>query len=274
MTDARAQFIARAVLVVAGLVLFVGGGARFAIGLALKPMEVDLGSGRSLIGAAVALFQIVSACAMFWSGRLADRLDVTRVLAGGTAIAALGMGAMAFAREPWQVLLLYGVVFAIGNGMASVIPVGVLVTRHFPKRAGLASAIALAGLGLGQLVMMYALTPVLAAVGWRSVFGWLGVVHIAIVPIVIAVVGQSRQALDKASEASARSDSATAEPPLAVTSMMAAMKTRRFGLLLAVYALCGFEDFFVSTHIVALAQDRGVERSWQASCWHSWGLRH
>jgi len=27
---------------------------------------------------------------------------------------------------------------------------------------------------------------------------------------------------------------------------------------LAVYAICGFDDFFVSTHVVAFAQDRGV----------------
>jgi hypothetical protein len=35
-------------------------------------------------------------------------------------------------------LVLYGVIFAIGNGAASVIPVGVMVTRTFPNRTGLA----------------------------------------------------------------------------------------------------------------------------------------
>ena len=42
-------------------------------------------------------------------------------------------------------------------------------------------------------------------------------------------------------------------------SIAEAAKTRRFWLLLAVYGLCGFEDFFVSTHIVAFAQDRGAD---------------
>jgi predicted MFS family arabinose efflux permease len=29
-------------------------------------------------------------------------------------------------------------------------------------------------------------------------------------------------------------------------------------VLLAIYAICGFDDFFVSTHVVAYAQDRGI----------------
>jgi predicted MFS family arabinose efflux permease len=42
-------------------------------------------------------------------------------------------------------------------------------------------------------------------------------------------------------------------------SVAAAARTRRFWLLLLVYAFCGFGDFFVSTHVVAFAQDRGID---------------
>ncbi|MEJ2624313.1 MAG: MFS transporter [Pseudolabrys sp.] len=38
----------------------------------------------------------------------------------------------------------------------------------------------------------------------------------------------------------------------------AAARARQFSLLLGIYAICGFGDFFVSTHVVALAEDRGV----------------
>jgi predicted MFS family arabinose efflux permease len=30
-------------------------------------------------------------------------------------------------------------------------------------------------------------------------------------------------------------------------------------MLLVIYAICGFDDFFVATHVVAFAQDRGVD---------------
>src|SRR5690242_11559275 len=37
-----------------------------------------------------------------------------------------------------------------------------------------------------------------------------------------------------------------------------AARTGHFWLLLAIYAICGLDDFFVTTHVAAFAQDRGV----------------
>jgi predicted MFS family arabinose efflux permease len=37
------------------------------------------------------------------------------------------------------------------------------------------------------------------------------------------------------------------------------VRTPRFWLLLSIYAICGLDDFFVGTHVVAFAQDRGVD---------------
>src|SRR6516164_1589916 len=115
---------ARALVLAAGfLVLFVGGGARFGIGLTLKPMAEDLSWGRGELGLAVALFQLVSASCMFVSGSLADRISLRRLFAGGLMIAAAGIGLMSLVTVPWHALALYGVLFAIGNGTASIIPV-------------------------------------------------------------------------------------------------------------------------------------------------------
>ncbi|NNF79290.1 MAG: MFS transporter, partial [Rhizobiales bacterium] len=37
-----------------------------------------------------------------------------------------------------------------------------------------------------------------------------------------------------------------------------AARGKQFWLLIFVYAVCGFQDFFIATHIVAFAQDNGV----------------
>src|SRR3954469_14793174 len=97
-----------ALILAAGfLLLFVSGGARFAIGLTLKPMVEEFGWGRSELGDAVGLFQIVSAICMFVSGRLIDRMSLRAVLQGGIAISALGIGLMSLVSAPWHALLLY-----------------------------------------------------------------------------------------------------------------------------------------------------------------------
>lgn len=227
------------------LVLFIGGGARFAIGLTLKPVVEHFNWDRSDLGLAVAAFQVVSAITMFLAGYLADRTGPRPILIGGMLISALGIGWMGSIAAPWHALVLYGVIFAIGNGAASVIPVGVMVTRTFPDRTGLANAVVVSGLSLGQLVMIGSLAAVLVTMSWQSVFVLLGIAHLAVVPIIFWGIPKST-----AGQSSSR--------PADGMGVAEASRTRQFWLLLAVYAICGFDDFFVSTHLVAFAQDRGL----------------
>jgi len=234
------------VLGAAFCVLFIGGGARFAIGLTLRSVVEEFGWGRSELGIAVALFQVVSAACMYVAGRLADRTSPRLVLGGGLAIAGVGIGLMSLMAAPWHALIFYGVVFAIGHGAASLIPVGVMVTRAFPRRTGLANAVVSSGMSVGQLVVIAALAAVLIAIGWRSVFFAFGIAHLALAPLLLLAMpaggGGGTQAAADAGLDTRR-----------------AAHTRQFWLLLGVYALCGLDDFFVSTHVVAFAQDRGLD---------------
>src|SRR6185295_2805375 len=156
------------------LVLFIGGGARFAIGLTFKPMVDEFGWARGELGLAVGAYMLVSALATFIAGRLADRLSPRVLLIGGMVVGGIGIGLMSLVSQPWHALALYGVVFAIGNGVASLVIVGVVVMRIYPGRAGLANALAISGMSVGQLVMIAALAPVLVHIGWRWVFIWIG----------------------------------------------------------------------------------------------------
>jgi predicted MFS family arabinose efflux permease len=228
------------------LILFLGGGARFAIGLTLKPMVGELGWARGEIGVAVLAYLVVSAFATYLAGRLADRTGPSLLLNAGVVVSGVGIGLMCLIAEPWQVVLLYGVVFALGNGMASIAPVGVMVTRAFPGRTGFANSAVIAGMCVGQLLMIAALTAVLAQIGWRSVFVWLGIAHVVVLPFLLLALPR-------------RLEQRAAATQHGGLSVCEAIATRRFWLLLAVYAICGFDDFFVSTHVVAFAQDRGVD---------------
>jgi predicted MFS family arabinose efflux permease len=238
----------RSLALLAGfLVLFVGGGSRYAIGLTLKPMVDQFGWVRADIGSAVATFQIISAMCMFAAGRLADRMSVRVVLGSGVAIAGMGIGLMRYVSAPWHTLVLYGIVFGIGNGIASIIPVGVMITRAFPSRTGFANALVGAGASAGQLVIIAGMAAVLVAVGWPTVFVCLGLAHFALLPIIVSGAPSGRP--DSALHVTSHDDS----------GVRAAAATPQFWLLLAIYGICGFNDFFVSTHVVAFAQDRGVD---------------
>jgi predicted MFS family arabinose efflux permease len=228
------------------LVLLIGGGARFAIGLTFKPMVDEFGWARGELGLAVGAYMLVSAVVTFLTGRLADRFSPRALLVVGMVIGGAGIGLMSLVSQPWHALALYGVVFAIGNGAASLVIVGVIVMRIYPGRAGLANAVAISGMSVGQLLMIAVLASVLVQIGWRSVFVWIGIAHLALLPLLIALPGQGGA-------------QAAGEAPRASLSLREASRSRQFWLLLGVYAICGMDDFFVTTHVVAFAQDRGID---------------
>ena len=234
------------VILIAGfLVVFVGGGARFAIGLTLKPMVDDLGWTRGELGIAVGVYFVVSALATFIAGRIADRASPRVLLNAGVTVSAIGIGLMSLVSQPWHPVLFYGVLFAFGNGATSLVPVGVMVTRAFATRTGLVNSVIASGVSVGQLVIIAALAVVLASIGWRSIFLLLAAVQLALVPLLLFTL-----------PAHAAQRIATA--PAEGMSVAQALRMPKLWLLLAIYAICGLDDFFVATHVVAFAQDRGV----------------
>src|SRR3954447_6363038 len=227
------------------LVLLIGGGARFAIGLTFKPMVDEFGWARGELGLAVALYMVVSAFATFLAGRLADRLSPRALLTGGMIVGGIGIALMSLVSQPGHALVLYALVFAIGNGAASLVIVGVIVMRAYPGRAGIANAVAISGMSVGQLLMIAILAPVPVQIGWRWVFIWIGLAHLMLLPFLFALPG--REGEGRKGEASRVG-----------MSLREAARTRQFWLLLAVYAICGLDDFFVTTHVAAFAQDHGL----------------
>src|SRR5258705_10807355 len=86
------------------LVLLIGGGARFAIGLTFRPMVDEFGWARGELGLAVGAYMLVSAVATFVAGRLAGRLSPRAPLVGGSAIRGAAPGPMSPGTQPWDPL--------------------------------------------------------------------------------------------------------------------------------------------------------------------------
>ena len=241
MTHATA---ARFVLATCFLVLLFNGGARFAIGLLLPPMEEELAWTRSELSLNVTVFMVLSASVLLFVGVLVDRVGAGTVLGVGVLLCALGLGSMSLVEHPWQALLLYGVVFALGSAGTSVTPVGVLLSRWYPHRLGMANSIAISGMGLGQLLVISALAAQLAHIGWRGSYLALGAATlVCILPVVLIARRTASPAPDTGKE---------------VATLREALASRRLWVLLVIYAICGFQDFLIATHVVAFAVDEGV----------------
>ena len=237
-------------------VLFFSGGSRFAFGLMLKPMSEDLDVSRSTLSLAVTTFMVVSALALPFTGRLVDRWSLKGTIGVAAVLGGIGIGLMGQVDAPWQVFIVYGVVYALGNAGTSVSPVTVMISRWFPNRRGIASSGAVAGNAVGQLVIVMALAAVLVSLDWRWSFTVLGIANLAVlVPLVYLAVR------DRPPEDDARPNSPTARaitPPDSALSLGRTLTSPQLALLVAIYMICGFQDFFVTIHIVAFARDQGV----------------
>ena len=245
---------ARFVLAVCFLVLLFNSGARFAIGLLLHPMAQDLQWSRSTLSLCVTVFMVLSAFALPFVGRSVDRFGVRAVLGVAVLASSLGLAGMGLIESPWQALLLYGVVFALGSAGTSITPIGVLLSRWYPDRMGMANSIAISGMGLGQLLIISVLAGFLVQLGWRGSFLALGMVTLACVLPLAWFAARGSATTAPAGRA------ATAARGRVATSLREALASRRLQLLLLIYAICGFQDFLVATHVVAFALDEGVER--------------
>ena len=248
-------------------VLFFSSGSRFAFGLLLKPMSEDLELSRSALSLAATCFMIVSAVTMPFVGRLVDSFSVRAVVSVSVIIASAGIGLMGLAQSQWQVLLLYGIIFAIGNGGSSVGPIGVMISRWFERGRGTATSAAMSGNALGQLIIITALASTLAHIGWRNAYITLGVVNLLIVvPLVLAFARANTDPQPSDDPDAAPSPDAAALPARTI------FKSGQLWLLLVIYAICGFQDFFVATHVVAFAQDKGLTAAFSGTLYAFMGL--
>ncbi|MCY4366132.1 MAG: MFS transporter [Chloroflexi bacterium] len=251
------------VILAAGFfILFFGGGSRFALGLMLKPMTEDLGWSRSTLSLAVTCFMFTSALALPLAGRLVDRYSLRWVLAAGALMVASGVGLMGVVTQPWQVFLVYGGLFALGHAATGNPIVGVMITRWFDRRRGIANSVAVSGNATGQLLIIGMLATFLTTTGWRTAYGLLAAANLLIALPLLFVALRSWATAD-----TRVSPSGTVEggPPVPTTTTAAiseeppsVIASGQFWLLVVLYAVCGFQDFFMATHVVAFAQDSGI----------------
>ena len=234
------------------VLLLYNGGSRFTMGLMLRPMADDLSWSRATLSLTVTLFMVVSAVVLPVVGRLVDRYRIRTVLLASVLLSSASVALMSAIQTPVQAVVLYGVLFALATAGTSIAPIGVMISRWFPKRLGLANSIAISGMGAGQLVIILLLTTQLESIGWRGAFLVLaGLGLLLIVPLTLLSIpepGLPGAGMPNASLGSAKSELKPSD----------LLRDSKLWYLLVIYAMCGFQDFFVATHVVAFARDQGM----------------
>jgi sugar phosphate permease len=118
-------------------------------------------------------------------GGLIDRLGPRRIVGAGVLVLASGFVLCAFVKTLVQLYLYYGVVMSAGVTCISIVSYSPILANWFEKKRGLASGIAVSGMGVGTFLLVPLSQYFIGLWGWRITFGALGaLVFVILFPLV------------------------------------------------------------------------------------------
>jgi MFS family permease len=151
------------------VILFVTFGSAYSFSTFFESLQTEFGTSRSSVSFvfAIAGFLYFSLGAL--SGQIADRFGSRRVIIFGVIVVSISLLLASRVETMWQIYAVYGLGIGIGIGSAYAPSMGV-VQRWFVKRRGLASGIAVTGIGLGTLGMPVFSAALIHWSDWRTAY--------------------------------------------------------------------------------------------------------
>lgn len=235
-----------AALCLAGVAVY---GSRGSLGLFITPWQERFVASRGSVALVSTVGFLVFAGAQPLAGRLLETVPGRRLVLAGLGLCAAGFGGATVARSLWQVVLLIGVVSALGTGFASLPVLSVLATNVVHRREGLVFGFLTAAAAGGQIVVLPVATAALTASLSRAmavVALLLGVAAIAV--LVVAPRSRRPQAPTGAGATERR------------TGLARLFREPGFWQLLVPFFICGYTTTgLVDTHLIPFAVGHHID---------------
>ncbi len=259
-TPQRGVYYGWFILAASFFILFVTMTTRNSFGLFFKPILEEFGLSRAALSLPVSLSLILFGVSQPIGGLLIRRFGSRAVITFGSVLTAAAVLGMSWISSVWGVYFFYGLLLGLGGIGNSVTAFTPLVSNWFQERRGLAMSIVTSGFSIGQFLGIPLVALLLAAVGWRSAFLWMGLVLFAvIVPVSMLVIRNQPREVGPA-----RGEGSTAgRRPGRVRTVpyelpwVQCLRKAPFLQLASSFFTCGFTVTVMSVHWVPFATDVG-----------------
>ena len=216
----------------------VGFGILYSFTIFFKPILTEFGGGRG----AVSIIPSVAAALMLATGavvgRMADRYGPQRMVATGAVLFSVGLWLASLSTSIWHVYLSYGLLLGLGVGLA-FLPSNAAVGQWFSSRRGLATGIAVAGSGVGSVILGPFSQGLISTYDWRiatRILALIGFVLLSAAAVAIRGRGERH-----------------------TSSVLPQMRTNStFRKLYASAFIASFGYWVPFVHIVPYARDHGI----------------
>ena len=189
------------------------------------------------------------------TGMLSDRIGPRWVVTSGMLFLAAGLLLASRATTLWQVYATYGIGVGLGVGFAYVPAIGA-VQPWFTRRRGLASGLAVSGIGVGTLVVPLAAVWLIERSGWRDAFALMSGVSLVLGVIAALLLDNSPRRGFAPDNAPLTTHSPA--PAAAGVSIIGALATRTFWLYYSSILFCSLALFIPFVHLAPYARDHGL----------------
>ncbi len=221
-------------------ILAVTMGARQSLGLFVSPINTSTGMGITAISFALAVGQFMWGAAQPVAGALADRHGPGRVLVGGILILALGSALTPLVSSAFGLVVMLGVLSAIGSGACSFsVLIGAASVRLPLPARGAASGIINAGGSFGQFVFAPVLQKLIQTLGWMGAMWSMAAICLAALPLVGSLLRAPKEPTPPARN----------QPGGLLAAVRQALFDRSYLCLHAGFFTCGFHIAFLVTHL-------------------------
>jgi sugar phosphate permease len=246
------------------VVVLLTAGVRSVPGVLIVPLEEEFHWSRATISFAIGINLLLYGLVGPFAAALMDRFGVRRTTTLALAATALGVALSPAMHEPWQLVLLWGVVVGVGCGFIGPYLAALIAARWFHQRQGVVIGVLTAASAAGQLVFLPTMAALVTYAGWRVMSLSLAASVMIFVPLVALLLRERPEDLGLTAYGSTR---AVVPVPAATGNPMALMfraladgaRSRDFWLIAGSYFICGAStNGLIATHLIPACVDHGL----------------
>jgi sugar phosphate permease len=244
--------------------VMVTAGVRATPGVLIVPLEAEFHWSRAMISFAVSVNLLLYGAIGPFAAAVMDRFGARHTMILALAATAAAVALTSLMHQPWQLVLLWGVVIGLATGFIGGYLAAFIAARWFHAREGLVVGLLTAANAAGQLVFLPTMAQLATSAGWRVMSLVLAAVVVAFLPLLALLMRDRPEELGLArygEEAGSRPAAPPAGNPVAVAFQALAdgARSRDFWLIAGGYFVCGATtNGLIGTHLIAACVDHGL----------------
>ena len=162
---------------------FGHGFAAFAVSALLKPMALDLDTGRGAISTAIGLGRFVAGMASPSIGRITDAYGTRLIVIAGMVVSAIGLFLLAAVRSEIELYIVWSLVFSVGIAAGFTVALDKLVVATAADKGGMALAVRFSISAVVATLIVPLVTTMIEHLGWRQTCVIWGGIILLLIPI-------------------------------------------------------------------------------------------